>query len=59
MFFENEGLTGEAINEKLHAYKGHLAEFFDKAYRVYQELKSMLAWKTGLKRDGLRIVDSQ
>lgn len=42
MFFENEGLKGEAINEKLYAYKGHLAEFFDEAYRVYEELKAML-----------------
>lgn len=42
IFFEKEGYKGEEIDEKLSAYKGHLAEFFDEAYRTYRELQDML-----------------
>lgn len=41
LYFENEGLTEDKINDQLLAYKGHLKEFFDEAYNVYKEIKGM------------------
>lgn len=42
IFFRNEGYDGEELKGKLTTFKGHLAAFFDQAFKAYDELSQLL-----------------